>query len=776
MKEPCYVNIENEASFLAAIRTRMNLFAGAGFSIAAASATGPIPVGATLADELRDRFNLDSARVLDLPKLCTIIGSSRSHELNPYLKSRFTVTDFDARYKAIGSLAFSSIFTTNIDNLFYAIYKGNNRKFVNDVYQRGTFSATREAVDLVQLHGSVTDDTRPYTFGTLDLAIASTVDPDRWNFLRQRLMEAPTLYWGYALSDAGTLQSLRSASGPHSAVGEAWIQVRPGTDTGVLDYYRALNLQIIEADTTDLLKYLEEKAREHILTAPPASQNLENVPSGSDYVSRPIEDFFRGAAPQWSDIANKALVQLAPYRRIADNIQSSKNTIITGIPSCGKSTLLMQIALCMPFAGPKIIHSGLSEPQAQLLRRQIGSGKALVILDNVASDIYAFKALVGVPNICIIAADRDYNISTIGHLIDGGEVDIMGVSEASEGDLSKVWQSIPPRMRKRFQKRPPTSEGVAPTVSELVRHNITGGSLDDRIVEYVKSILLRDSDQANMIILACYLHRCGSPLSMDVAIAFFRNRIDDFDALYRMMGDVGDLLLEHDEIFFDDDQDYFFARSHSLAENVLQGVPGSVLREVLVTFHSQVSHLRISSYDTFKRKGYDSRLFERAFPKWREGAELYDQIYEKTSNSFVLQQRALFSSARGEYQEAFRDIEMARGEYRRGPNWSIENSYNVILFNANFSIVKESPDALVICLRALSGLEACFRQDKRKGRHALSYAGLALKLSKEHFDETTIPQLKAAYEMLSEAKVREEWFTGIRYAQKDVRRRINELL
>lgn len=768
--------VENEASFLAALRNGINLFAGAGFSIESKNDMGRMPVGGELADELREKFNLQNLDTLDLPKLHTIINATKSAELDHYLRQRFNVASFDARYKMICYFAFKSIFTTNIDNLFQCIFSANDQKYLNDVYQRGSASGIREAVDLIQLHGSITDHERPFTFSTLDLAAASSVDPDRWNLLRQRLAENPTIYWGYSLSDAGTLETLRSSTGPNSTVGDAWIQIRPDSvGTGIADYFRALNLQIIEAETSELLEYLSSHGNDKPLSVTPASRDLENIPSATDVVLRPIEDFFRGAAPLWSDVYNRSVGQAAPYRRIANNVAAGKNTVLAGIPACGKTTLLMQIAALLDFDGPKLMYNAIEAPQAQFIRRQIGDGKALLILDNFAAGIDAFKIFSSAPNISIVAADRDYNISTITHLLKGEVVDIIGISEAVETDLTMVWRSIPARMRKRTQQKPKTIRGVRPTISEFVRSNITGRSLDDRIVDYIKDIREQDVDQATMIVLACYLHRSGAPLSMDVAIAFFRENITDFGSLYDMMKVVGDILHEYDDDDWDSDQDYFAARSNSLAENVIEGVPGSLLRQVLINFHENVSPLRISSYDVFKRKGYDSKVFSKAFHKWREGADLYDQIYEKTNNLFVLQQKGLFLSSKGIYDEAFHSIEKARGLYRGKPNWSIENSYNVILFHSNIYKASAHDEAFEICSRALKGIAACFRHDTRKGRHALAYAGLALRLSKEIVSDMNLVNLQLAEEMLEKAKELEEWYTGIKYSLKDVRTRITEL-
>src|SRR5271165_4862912 len=203
------VDIQNENTFLKACAEGINLFAGAGFSLLAQDSKGrPLPTGAVLFGELVELFGLGPADGLTLPQLCTIIESERKEELYAYLRSRFLVAKLDARYQMLDSLALRTIFTTNIDNLFFKIFANSRRRHINDLSTRGPAFVDRSAVDFVALHGCVVHDGEKLTFSSTDLAASFSLDPDRWYFLTGQLQRTPTLFWGYSLADAGALQAL----------------------------------------------------------------------------------------------------------------------------------------------------------------------------------------------------------------------------------------------------------------------------------------------------------------------------------------------------------------------------------------------------------------------------------------------------------------------------------------------------------------------------------------------------------------------------------------
>jgi SIR2-like protein len=195
------MNITNENTLRSALTDGINLFFGSGFSVLARNASDqPMPVGNELTIELGEEFGVTNADHLSLSQICTIIRSTRSLDLDEFLRRRFRITDYDERYENLEKLNIRAIFTTNIDNLIFRIFQNSRRRFVNDITIRGPAHSDREAIDFVPLHGSVVHESGDFIFSAKEIATAFASDPDMWYFLTRRIQESPTLFWGYRLS------------------------------------------------------------------------------------------------------------------------------------------------------------------------------------------------------------------------------------------------------------------------------------------------------------------------------------------------------------------------------------------------------------------------------------------------------------------------------------------------------------------------------------------------------------------------------------------------
>jgi hypothetical protein len=243
---------------------------------------------------------------------------------------------------------------------------------------------------------------------------------------------------------------------------------------------------------------------------------------------------------------------------------------------------------------------------------------------------------------------------------------------------------------------------------------------------------------------------------MDMAIAYLRDHITDYEDVYDIIRRVGALLQQYEGDLGDDDQDYFAARSTIVAETVMNAAHGTDLRNMLQTFHANISPSRIPAYHVFRRKAYDSHLFLRAFQKTQEGASLYDEIYARELSPYVLQQKALFLADRREYSDAFREIDRALAD-TRGRNWTIQNSHAQILFRANIGKVNEYPEVRGTLDRSLQILQRCYSSDRRKGFHALTYADFARRYWRTYRDATAREYLERARLWLQEVQTQEPW-------------------
>jgi len=314
------VKIENEGTFVKALENKINLFLGSGFSVLALDKNGrKLPIGQSLATELREHFDLKNMETLDLQKLCTVIKATKREQLHMYLKERFTINEIDKRYKILDRLAIDTIFTTNIDNVIHKAFEVSASRYLNDLDFHGPVYNDKSAIDLVMLHGSVLNDDRPLRFGTLEIASSFGADPNRWRDLQDRIKRSPTLFWGYSVEDPATLEAL-TPSINKGGQSQSWILVHPSQkETSIIEYYKALNLHIIEGDTEEFLNYLVEEFSqpEHV----PVITHLdvralfpnESIPHPSEVFQRPITHFLRGDAPVWSDIFSNLLYKTSHY-------------------------------------------------------------------------------------------------------------------------------------------------------------------------------------------------------------------------------------------------------------------------------------------------------------------------------------------------------------------------------------------------------------------------------------------------------------------------------
>lgn len=771
------MHIEHEPSFLQALREPVNLFVGAGFSVLSCDREGrPLPTGSKLAAELIEHFDVGHLSDVPLPQLCTIISRSRRDELRSYLMERFTVTQYDERYHAIERLRLRNIFTTNIDNLLHEVFKASPQCYLNDANLNGPVYKNRLAIDFYTLHGSVLDPRSEMRFGAVEVASSFGADQDRWRYLRSQIRQHPTLFLGYSFSDAATLEAIAPHVERTGSPSDAWVLLLPPVDRATLEYFQALNLHTIEGTVSDFLDFanaLPDLQAVSGATGPGAVEDRFSdfaVPSVGSVFKRPIIEFFRGSAPTWSDVFSGSLYRTSHYFAIRDRIHAHQDTIITGVPTSGKSTLLMQLAAEISFQGHKLILDGASQAQARLIVRRLLGEPCLVFLDNVADDIDAFAVFQAAPNIVAVAAARDYALSSSGYRLQNLRGLVLDITGLTDGDLQGCRASIPGSIRQLDYTEIEVTEGVRPSLYEFVASNTTEPTIQERLDAALRRLRTESPQLAEMLLLTGYVHSCGTPLSMDMALAYWRDRIKDYREIYAMMRDVGALLTEYEGDLATEDQDYFAARSLLAADSIIRAADSSLFRKVLLTFHRNISHYRICHYNVFRRRAYDSRVVDRAFPSWEDGKAFYEEVYEKKPSPYIRQHEALFLNARRAYSEAFLAIDKALAE-AGSHNFTIKNSHAIILFRANIGLgdsseVREQLD------KSMQILMECYESDRRKGFHSQTFADHAVQYWDRYRDANAKAYLRYADRWLAEQAVAEPWLRDIVRLQKLVRTRL----
>ncbi|MCU1302938.1 MAG: hypothetical protein JWQ87_3222 [Candidatus Sulfotelmatobacter sp.] len=770
--------IQNELTLRAAIAgPGINLFAGAGFSVLANDKHGrSLPVGNTLKDELLAFFRMVDAKRLDLAQVCAMLEATQADAFRSFLKARFSVVTFDSRYEAIWSLPIKTIFTTNIDDLFFRIYEKSDTHYLNDIDITGPAFGDRSAVDYIALHGSVTHSSSNFVFNPMELATAFSSDPDKWRVLTQRLQRFPTVFWGYGLADAGVLQALSPASVKGRLHQDKWIVLRE-PDEGTKAYFSALGFNIIASDSSQFLSWLNSLphpvAGTEVGTF--STQKLfpeHSIPNPSSVPVRPIRDFYCGAPPTWHDIFSNRVPRTSHYAHVIEAINSGRSVVVLGMPTCGKSTLLMQVAAAVPFDGHKLVCASLTVEKAALIRKQLGGQRALIFLDDFADSVQAFECLRACANVQIVGIDRDYYFERISHLVPNSAVRIVEVTNLTDIDVQTIFSAIPQELRYSRLIRPVTEEGVPPSIYELVESNMIAPALSERFVAVLADLDKRNRVLHDFLIMCCYVHCCRTPVSFDMAFAFLRDTIDRFEEVYGIVSDLNSLVFESSATVVETDQDYFVPRSVIVSEAIVNNVQPAAFRRVLTRFHNEVSPYRIARFDAFRRKGYDERFVTRAFTDWKDGELFYEMLCVRDPSPYLRQQAALYLAHKRHFKEAFKWIDEAiEASGNRIP--SIRNTHAIILFKANISVPDFGSELVAGTLkRSMDILAECYKYDKRKGYHALTFADQAVQYWQVYGDSLAKSYLETAKKWLIEESKRSPWHRGVKRLLRSVEKEL----
>lgn len=771
------MEITNENTLKAAFANGVNLFLGAGFSVLAKDSDGrTLPVGPQLTTELGLHFNIKGAEHLSLAQLCTIIQSERRQELDAYLRKRYQVRDFDPRYYTIADINIKRIFTTNIDNLLVSIYSSSKSHYLNNITLRGASYNDKKAIDFAPLHGSVSDETSPLTFGSLDIATAFSSDLDKWHFFIRSIQEIPTLFWGYSLGDAGVLQALSPTSTNSRQHEDKWIVLRERDEAGER-FFTALGFQIIIAETGQILDYI--KRLDLVSGAKPASVPRstsetfpeEAIPDVDSVPVRPFQEFFFGSAPTWHDIFSQRLQRTSHYAKVVDSINSEKDTVVVGMPASGKTTLMMQVAAHVKFNGHKLVCSSLSPEKADLLLRRLGPDPAIVFVDNYTDNIEAFVAIVEAPNIVAVGFDRDFNFEVTSHFLPIKSVNSINITELSESDIQSIFENVPLDIRTAHLNRPKVAQGLLPSLYEMIESNITKPALRQRFAVMLQQIERSNPTHLDLLGMCCYVHSCRSPVSVDMVAAFLRDEISDYQEAYTWLDQLGSLISEDVGPLVDLSQDYFTPRSNLVSEAIFQQISPKALKRMLSKFHKNVSTIRICRYDIFRRNAFDADIAIRAFPIWEEGLDFYNLAYKRDSSYFTKQQGALYLSKKRRFPEAFRLIDEAISQ-SQGRIFSIRNTHAMLLFQAN---ILQNPDDVTVratLCRSMEILKECYTRDRRKLYHAIVFGKQAVEFHNIYADDVSRNYSILAQRWLAEEERRSPW----NYDVRNIHRKLQTLL
>ena len=744
------------------IKKGINLFLGAGFSILATNKRGlNLPVGNSLNDLVKEKFNMDKSS-LNLSQISTILANSKKQEFYSFLREVFTVSDFDKGYFNVDKLNPKNIYTTNIDDLIYKIYEGNEEKYINDVTYHGEIFEDL-AINFSALHGNVRyPDDREMIFDVSSISNAYSSNLRIWNQLALDFEKRITLFWGYSLQDTAVIQSLTSSNTNPNFHKEKWIIVKDN-DSHFIEYLNALGFNIIISDTKSFLNYLNELKIEKISRKEKIDEEIKYLfgkniipKSNKNLPVRPILDFFSGNPPTWYDIFSNQIHKTSHFSKIKDFIYSNKNLIIQGAPVSGKTTLIMQVAIELDYE-IKLIFENLQYNKAQLLAKVIKDRKAVIFIDNFSDSIESFNYLSDFKNIKLIGIERTHNFSAISHLIKTEFYNICNVTELTENDLQGIFNHLPIENRETNLVVEKNKNYEKDTIFEFVRRNVKGNTIKQRFVEVFKDIE-KDRSLTDFLVLTAYTHNCRVPISFDMLYSYFIDDVNNYKDIYILRDKLRDLVKDYSgDLILEDNQDYFYPRSYFIAETIIDTTPSDVLKNVMIKTLDNIPNTKIPYYNVYRKYAYDKILVSKAFFNWSEGMKFYQKVYDMDfHNPYVLQQGALYLAYKKKFTTAFEWIDRAITQ-TNNKYFSIRNSHAIILFDANINSTEESTSIRAQLDKSMDILEKCINDDKRKVFHAIRYAEQAKEYFNRFYDEKSVAYIRKAKEWLRREYKDNKW-------------------
>lgn len=760
--------IDYKDSLIHAMKTGINLFTGAGFSIKAYDKNKRyLPNGKTLLNELQSLFG---PGINDLAKYCSVMERKRKSDLYDYLTNRFKVAYFDDFYLNLNLINLKGIYTTNIDDLIPKIIEKNPFRYVHEQIINGDCTHCR-GINYLPLHGYVKYPENGYVFSLEMIANIFNQAPKIWHYLSSAVERYPTLFIGYQLNDTGVINSIMSNPTFNNAKKDMWIVLfnPEGYD---IEYFKSIGFNIIISDTEEFLKDLPNlsdwKLNYKQEQNPLISLFKNNVIPRDDrgLVQRPIEEFYRGMAPKWTDIQRNVIPRISFYKDIENSIHSKKHTIIIGAPLSGKTTLAMQVGYHINFNGTKLMFNNLNIERAQYLYKLIDKSKALVIVENFTDDVDAFLLLKNLPNIKLLGIDRSHNFTIVNHKINVSDFDIINVTELKDLDIQNIINAIPAGIRRSEDEIKKKKLDGDNSFFEFVIRHIKGETIRERYRIFIHKLEQEDRDLTEFLILCAYMNKSRVPLSMEVAYSYFFDK--SYNEVIDMRNQLADFLKEDDsELLAAREIDGYRPRSSIISDAILDFTNHKILADVMWNLINNVYYVNICNYRTFRRWAFDKDMILKAFPKWQDGKDFLEEafIYDN-QNPYILQQGALYLSAKHRYTEAFDWIDRAK-TMTDDSHFSIRNSHAIILFDANYEI--ETMEAKSQLDQSMEILHKCYTNDKRKTFHAKTYALQSLRYFKKYHNNQAVIFLEQAKIWLADEIATQPWAYGLRDLLKRVK-------
>ena len=718
------IKIKNELMFKQFLKNGINIFAGSGFSKLADKKGNVLPDADELCDEIRRIFDVDKEKKYDLEQISNIITLRCKNEFQQYLRNKFTVNDYNPLYDELNRMNIKSFITTNIDNIIQCTMENSERYYLHHILKYGATKKTEMCIPYLPLHGDVADINCNLYFGKSELVNVDGINKELFNSMYQKLLENPTLFWGYGFHDNAIERYITNIL--EKKPKPIWIQCYPGSKN--IDYLRDLGCYIIEATTEELLEWIKnnidlcEKEDSSVF---PKNLEMYQVPTNPQIVSR--EEYFTEGLTDWYPILYKYPYETKNVDEINELSLRNKNLIVIGIPFSGKTTLMMQLSAKMEDR-IKLVLRELSVSTAEFIVRNLRDITATIFVDDCCDDVDGIAYLMKQSNLRVIGFCDDFMFESTKHILDDVEYEKIFFSEISLEEAQKIYQTIPPANRmKKFAYKEVDNEKYS--MFELISKNVKGVLSLNRVSITLGKVRDSSYQAFEIIALTTYLSYNKSVISMDVLFSYFNTT--DYKKIKKLLdtvsGFLNDLSIDLNPDTYD--QDYYELRSKLFINYSMYSLNNKYkndFKKIVRTFVFRVSPIKVYKNYIFKRTAFDSKFFFKLF--YKDADEIYQALYNYDESPYTLQQWALYKAHLGDYSTAFNYIDKAISRY--SSNFSIKNTRAIILFEANKGIKNEQ--ALNGMKEAMITLTECYDSDKRKIYHAKKYAEFAIYLVEEY--------------------------------------------
>ena len=749
--------IDFKDSLIHAMRKGLNLFIGAGFSIKAYDSEGrKMPDSATLLKELHQTIG---SGINDLPKYCSVMERKSRAALYDYLTKRFHVVRFDNFYKNLNLINLKGVYTTNIDDLIPQIIAKSPNRYVHEQSVNGDCTDSR-GVNYLPLHGYVKYPEQGYVFSIEKIANIYNQAPKIWAYLSTAVERYPTLFMGYDFNDTGVIDTILAQPTFSNTKKSMWIILYKPTPE-VVQYYEDLDFNIIISDTEEFLKEIPlmsdwSKVNQQGQTSLEKLLAKNVIPKDDrGMTQRSIDDFYRGMAPEWPDILRNVIPRVSFYKDVENSVHGKqKHTIIIGAPITGKTTLAMQIGHLIDFDGTKLMFNNLNMGRAEYIFKLIGNSKALIIVENFTDDVDAFLLLAKLPYVKLLGVDRGHNFTIVNHKMRPKDFDIINVTELKEQDIQSIIDAIPEGIRRSEAEIKKNKFDANDSIFEFVIRHVKGQTIRNRYRDFIQKLENTDRDLTEFLVLCAYMNKARVPLSMEVAYSYFSDK--NYDEVMAMRNQLADFLQEVDsEWLAEREIDGYRPRTSIISDAILEYTKRETLADVMWNVINNVYYVSICNYRTFHKWAFDKDMMMRAFPNWHEGKEFLEEAFlYDNRNPYVLQQGALYLSAKKRYREAFDWIDRAK-TMTDDKHFSIRNSHAIILFDANYEV--DTEEAEIQLDLSMDILHKCYTNDKRRTFHARTYAEQSLRYFKKYHNDKSIRYLNQAQTWLNDELVTNSW-------------------